>query len=402
MSSGTASLFHNDLDLALPVLGRIEQQGAWITKAGRNSAAAVMRRLERRLGGLERQFMPYLKAVDPYRAKPDELVDVLSKVGHRVDSARWKPWLTAKEELARLALAHPRVNAILQARSIQPLLRWVDAIAKNNRITGMLVPQATGRFGYRALHLNGIPKHIPEAQLIRALLGPPPGYCLVGADFSSFELRLIAGLSQDPILLDAAKQPDAFMALARSFFGVDADQADRRSMKRFLHALNYGQDMARFVGAQPELTIVDATRKHETLCRSFPTLFAWKDEQTKVAQADGLVRTAGGWTRRIDWITNSRKRRNIVCSTLVQGLAADIFRWCLRRLDSRLRKFGAFIVLENHDEVYVATPPEHREAIKLLIRQVFEVEVAERTKLVPQGVTLTCKVKEGDTWADLS
>jgi DNA polymerase I-like protein with 3'-5' exonuclease and polymerase domains len=340
--------------------------------------------------------------LDPYRAKTWELVEVLPTLGYSIESKYYANYLKPDHIFERLAYAHPAVRALMDARSLVSLFPYLRAMAAGDRLRGLLVPQRTGRFGYRAPALNGLPKHFPEAVRMRQLLCALPGYRLVGLDLSAFELRLIAGLSQDPALLVAANQQDSFLHLAQHFFGSGAGPTERSLIKRYLHAINYGQTESGFVGtACVELDIATAEQRYANIQATFPTLWQWRQSEIQAALGARKVITRGGWTRGLASSRSTARNANVICSTLVQGVAADIFRWCLRELDRHLPSADSFVVFVNHDEVFIAVPQAKITRVKYLARRIFERDVALRTSLVPNGIQLKCKVKDGATWADL-
>ena len=190
--------------------------------------------------------------------------------------------------------------------------------------------------------------------------------------------------------------------MAQYFFGPGAGSIERSLIKRYLHAINYGQTKEGFVGNSCfDLETTDAEARYEAIQTAFPALLRWRKAQAQFAKSSGYVATTGGWTRNVSSVRNFAERQNIVSSTLAQGLAADIFRWCLLELDKLLPQLDSFIVFQNHDEVFIAAPPEQVANVKQLALQVFEQDVATQTSLIPNGVQLNCKVKDGATWADL-
>ena len=406
-SRGIDALIDDDIAATVPVLAAMERRGAWVASRveriqARRSLQSEMDQLEVRMGGLEANHGPFLGNLDPYKALPNYLVQAAAHRGIVLPGSHIHAGSGAKSTLERLGALDERIAALLEARTLADISKWLERVDNSGeRMRGHYVPLASGRWGMNAWHMQGIPKHSAQAKHVRALLCAPPGKRLLGADFSSFELRLIAGLSGDPRLLAAAQAPDAIGYLAEGFFGVTSDpgeRAERRAaMKSNIHPLNYGTEEWGFIDSQVSLSVDEARRRYEALHNSFEHLFRWR---AGVA-VSGHVRTAGGW-QRTPPATLKRSRENKTVSTTVQGLAADILRWCLRELNKTLPSMKAELIFQNHDEIYVAVDEDSVTTVRAELLDVFERRVARNSGLVPTGIKLVARVREGVTWADVT
>jgi len=215
---GMDSLIDDDIAPTLPVLAAMERRGSWVALDRIDSAWS---RLQREMTRLEHLFRPLLGSTDPYESHPEQLLRAIHKQGQvRVPSKYAIRNNNAKNDLQRLAHHYHPARALLEARTLSEIQAWLVRASKSGgRLRGRYFPEATGRWGMNAWHLQGMPKHSRSAKILRGLLEGPPGKVLLAADYSSFELRLVAGLSRDPTYLTAAQQDDAIGYLADLYFG---------------------------------------------------------------------------------------------------------------------------------------------------------------------------------------
>src|SRR5262249_44605511 len=127
----------------------------------------------------------------------------------------------------------PAARAGQRARSIDASAPgWVKKLeTSGGRLRGRPVPPVTGRFGYREHPLQQLPTRGIEAQIIRSALRGPPGHTLFSVDYDSFEGRLLAATSGDPILLASAQRRDMHAANAQLLFGVSTPELRERVKK---------------------------------------------------------------------------------------------------------------------------------------------------------------------------
>ncbi|AUX43690.1 uncharacterized protein SOCE26_051420 [Sorangium cellulosum] len=390
-------VLEDDLAPTVPVLARIERRGAWVeVPRGYRSWRAVEQKLLQRLRfheGLVRQYLP---SVDPYSVQDDRLVNIILR-----DVAMLVPWHWPQERkrgelLERFACAGlPVAHAIQRLRSIALSgLPWCRNLAESGgRLRGQFVPQSTGRFGYRRYALQNIPKDSIEGLLIRSALRGPPGHVLFSVDYDSFEGRLLAAISHDPALLASAQHLDMHAENAKLLFGA-ATPLMRGRVKRALYAIGYGQQSVGFCRTQADMSIEEAAACFDAVVGGFPELMRYRDDVIANFRATRTTTSVGGWRRRPSKATQA-------INMGVQALAATIFRRVLRQLDVKLAPLGAAVLVQVHDEVIVATPPETAPAAMQVVTATMENAALEPPVLLPHPVPLFTKVHQGETWADL-
>lgn len=388
--AGQLRLIEDDIGRTLPVLARIERRGAWVGSADWPGVRANLHAEASRLLA----FLGPFGGVDPIRADTVDVLHVLNGLVELVEherTTRFEP-KAVLERLAAIGCAEAvTVERLRSIGTAKGLTYWVERLESGaRRLRGKHRPQTTGRWGMSDLPLHSLPKHSPEAWLLRAGLGPPPGFVLISADWNAFEGRLLAALSGDPVLLKATASAD-FHAFTAHVLGRGCD---RERAKAGLYGIVYGQSSDSFWRFRPTLARGDAEWLFQSVEQAFVGALAFRKRAVRRFRRQRFVQTASGWRRSPD---SHRQAFN----TEIQALAADIFRWVLRELDSALVSSGAFIVHQAHDDVIVASPGDCLRQVAATMAQVMNADVNQRSGLLPQPVALTPKFRSGTTWADL-
>jgi DNA polymerase-1 len=222
------------------------------------------------------------------------------------------------------------------------------------------------------------------------------------ADYNQIELRCIAHLAGDPGLIEAfATGQDIHNATAARVFGVDpgAVKLDQRSKAKMVsYGLAYGME-AYGLGQRLSIPTEEATVILDAYFAAFPKVRAYMDSTVKEARMRGYTETLFGRRRPIPELSNSNFRirqagERQAMNAGIQGLAADIFKVALVRIDAALTAGGHFsrVVLQVHDEVLVEVPVEERDVVGPLIIDIMQ----NAAKL---DVPLEVNVSWGETWA---
>ena len=352
-----------------------------------NSPGQLGRILYEKLG------LPVLKRTDKTKA-PATDEDVLTELALREDG-----------EIARVLLRH---------RAMQKLLgTYVEALpAMVNPLTGRLHTRlhqaavATGRLASSDPNLQNIPARTEEGRAIRGAFVPEPGWTLLDADYSQIELRVVAALAGDPILLGAFERgEDIHRRTASEVMGVamEAVTSEQRSAAKAVNfGLLYGQG-AYALAASLGITFKEAKAFIERYFERMPKVAEWIEATKAKALEEGLVRSHWGRIRRIPDLHSPNqglKAQGLreAVNTVVQGTAADIMRRGMVRLHRSLALggFRARLLLQVHDELLVEAPPEEVEAVSALLRDAME----GADDLGPLGVKLAAEVRPGRTWLE--
>ena len=337
--------------------------------------------------------LPVLKRTDKTKA-PATDEEVLSELALREDG-----------EIARVLLRH---------RTLQKLLgTYVEALpALVNPLTGRLHTRlhqaavATGRLASSDPNLQNIPARTEEGRAIRGAFVPEPGWTLLDADYSQIELRVVAGLAKDPILLGAFERgEDIHRRTASEVMGLamEAVTSEQRSAAKAVNfGLLYGQG-AFALSASLGISFKEAKAFIERYFERMPKVAEWIEATKAKALEEGLVRSHWGRVRRIPDLHSPNqglKAQGLreAVNTVVQGTAADIMRRAMVRLHRSLAAEGlkARLLLQVHDELLVEAPPEEVAAVSRLLQAAME----GADDLGPLGVRLAAEVRAGASWLE--
>jgi DNA polymerase-1 len=225
---------------------------------------------------------------------------------------------------------------------------------------------------------------------------------LLVADYNQIELRCIAHLAGDPGLIEAFRsQEDIHNATAARVFGVEPGSVtlDQRSKAKMVsYGLAYGME-AYGLGQRLNIPTDEAAKILEAYFEAFPNVKAYMDATVQEARKKGYTETLFGRRRPIPELLNSNWRirqagERQAMNAGIQGLAADIFKVALVRIDEALEAggFASELVLQVHDEVIVEVESAEREAVGPLV-----VELMRGA--ADLDVPLEVNVAWGDTWA---
>ena len=325
-----------------------------------------------------------------------------TKTGYSTDAAALEK-LRASDETGI-------VEALLRYREVEKLRSTygdglLGEIAPDGRIhaTFNQTVARTGRLSSDQPNLHNIPVRTAEGRRFREAFVPRSGSGLLVADYNQIELRVIAHLSGDPGLVGAfAEGRDIHTATAVRVFGVEPGSvtpAQRSKAKMISYGLAYGMEaygLAQRLGVPVE----EAAEILAQYFAAFPSVRAYMDATVADARRRGYTETLTGRRRYIPELasTNFRLRQAAERQAMnagIQGLAADLFKKALVRLDGSLEQagLGARIVLQVHDEVLVEAPDGERAEVEALT-----LEAMRNAEQLDVPLEVHCAW--GRSWAD--
>jgi DNA polymerase-1 len=304
------------------------------------------------------------------------------------------------EELPALILKH-RSMSKLKSTYTDKLPQQVNAETGRVHTSYNQTVAATGRLSSTDPNLQNIPIRSEEGRRIRQAFIAEKGYCLLAADYSQIELRIMAHLSQDESLLKAFSEGmDIHKATAAEVFGVTVDEVDsgqRRAAKAINFGLIYG--MSAF-GLAKQLGIgrYEAQEYVDLYFARYPGVKAYMDSTREKAHERGYVETVYGRRLYLPEI-NSRngQRRQYAERTAInapmQGTAADIIKRAMINVDRALttKKLDARVVMQVHDELVVEVAEKQADKLAKLLHSSME-SAAELS------VPLIVEVGKGSNW----
>jgi DNA polymerase-1 len=282
------------------------------------------------------------------------------------------------------------------------LLHEVAADARIHATFNQTVAR-TGRLSSDRPNLHNIPVRSEEGRHFRKAFVPAAGTSLLVADYNQIELRCIAHLAADPGLVEAFRTgQDIHNATAARVFSVAPEDVtlDQRSKAKMVsYGLAYGMESFG-LGQRLNIPTEDAAVILDAYFEAFPNVKDYMDGTVLEARERGYTETLFGRRRPIPELMNSNFRvrqagERQAMNAGIQGLAADIFKVAVVRIDEALvaDRFESRLILQVHDEVLVEVPDHERDEIATLVVDIMH-GAAEL------DVPLEVNVSWGQTWAD--
>jgi DNA polymerase-1 len=320
---------------------------------------------------------------------------------------------TDAQTLERLRDQHPVVETLLRYREVEKLRSTygeslLAEVGPDGRIhaTFQQTVARTGRLSSDRPNLHNIPVRTEEGRQLRRAFVPSPGHRLLVADYDQIELRVIAHLAADPGLITAfAEERDIHRTTAARVFGVPAEEVtapQRNRAKMVSYGLAYGMEA---FGLAQRLSIETAEAQEilDAYFSAFPSVRAHMEQTVTEARSKGYTETLFGRRRSLPDLHSPNRNLRMAAERQamnagIQGLAADLFKVALVRLDTALedQKLGARLVLQVHDEVLLEVPESEEDTITALVPEVLS-GVADAVGL---AVPLKVSSAWGSSWAD--
>ncbi len=322
-----------------------------------------------------------------------------TKTGYSTDAA----------SLEKMRGEHPIIEHLLAYREVEKLRSTygeglLAEVADDGRIhaTFNQTVARTGRLSSDAPNLHNIPVRSVLGRSFREAFVPAPGNELLVADYNQIELRCIAHLAEDPGLVAAFEAgDDIHTATASRVFSVAPDEvspAQRAKAKMVSYGLAYGME-SYGLAQRLSIEVSEASLILKAYFEAFPAVKDYMDRTVAEARERGYTETLFGRRRPIPELSASNYRtrqagERQAMNAGIQGLAADIFKVALVRLDAALSDEGldSQLILQVHDEVVLDVPPAEHD------------HVAELTESTLCGaadlrVPLEVNLSFGDSWA---
>lgn len=401
---------YTDIEVPLvPVLSRMERTGVLVN---RELLSVQSRELAEKM--LEIEKAAHEEAGGPFNlGSPKQIQEILYErqglpVLHKTPKGQPSTAESVLQDLAeqyalpRLILEH-RAMSKLKSTYTDKLPQMINPHSGRVHTSYHQSVAATGRLSSSDPNLQNIPVRTTEGRRIRKAFIATPGYCLLAADYSQVELRIMAHLSGDEGLRRSFEQgKDIHRATAAEVFGVQADQVadeQRRAAKAINFGLIYGMSA---YGLARQLN-VDRGQAQDYVDRYFqryPGVKAYMDSTRAQAREQGFVETVYGRRLYLPEI-NSRngQRRQYAERTAInapmQGTAADIIKRAMIRVDRWLQDDApdVLMVMQVHDELVFEVPADQTEAVG---RRITELMCGAADLEVP----LEVDVGIGENWEE--
>ncbi len=403
---------YQEIELPLiPALADMERVGVKVDPSMLLSLSAEM---EKQISSLTRRI--YATAGIEFNINsPKQLGEILFEklnLPTFKKTRKTKGYSTDQAVLEELAESYEFPRLILEYRQFSKLKStYVDILPTLiNHETGRVhtsfnqTGAATGRLSSSDPNLQNIPIRTDLGRRIRGAFVPEKGNRLISGDYSQVELRVLAHLSEDEVLIDAFRNnEDIHERTAREVF-TEAERANRAECRRMAKVINFGIvyglsafGLAQRLGIPRE----EAQNFINAYFERYNGVRAWLDRTIEDARCTGVVHTLFGRIRPIpdinskDYAIRQFAERTAV-NTPIQGTAADIIKIAMIRIRNVLRtkELLTKILLQVHDELVLEGPEREVNQVQEILRQEMENAV---TLKIPLRVELGL----GDTWLDM-
>ncbi|MDR2507815.1 MAG: DNA polymerase I, partial [Candidatus Accumulibacter sp.] len=391
------------------ILFRMERNGVLVDTA---QLARQSHEIGIRLAELERQAHEIAGA--PFNINsPKQLAEILfNQLGLPVKKKTPSGTPSTDEEvLSELALDYPLPKILLESRQIAKLKgTYTDKLPKMiNPATGRVhtnYAQAvvvTGRLASSDPNLQNIPARTPEGRRIRAAFIAPPGCCLVSADYSQIELRIMAHLSEDDRLLEAFTQgEDVHRATAAEIFGITPIEV-RSEQRRIAKVINFGliYGMSAFgLARQTGLERGAAQAYIDRYFARYPGVARYMEKTRNAARAEGYVETVFGrrlWLPDIHAAQAGRRQgaERAAINAPMQGTAADLIKLAMIAVQNWIdrEKLETRLILQVHDELVLETPEAELKRVRAELAPLM-------TQIAALRVPLAIEIGAGMNWEE--
>ncbi|MBD2103160.1 DNA polymerase I [Leptolyngbya sp. FACHB-261] len=300
--------------------------------------------------------------------------------------------------LDKLQGDHPLIDTILEHRTLAKLKStYVDTLPTlvrpdthrvhtdfNQAIT------ATGRLSSSNPNLQNIPIRTAFSRQIRKAFIPEPGWLLVAADYSQIELRILAHLTQEPLLIKTYNQnEDVHTLTAQLLLGKqEVNSEERRLAKVINYGVIYGIGAQRFA-RESGISIRDAKAFIDAFKLRYPAIFEYMKRIEDQAQDRGYVETILGrrrYFRNLNSLGPGQRAALLraAVNAPIQGTSADIVKIAMVNLHRYLQAEGcqARLLLQIHDELVLEVPRDEWPSLEPQIKQIMESAVTLSVPLV--------------------
>ena len=361
---------------------------------------------------------------------PKQLADILFErllLDKRKSRKTKTGWSTDAFVLEKLTSEHPVISKLIKHRTLSKLLStYVDALPQLVESETLRLhtdfnqaTTATGRLSSSNPNLQNIPIRTEFSRQIRKAFLPKENWKLISADYSQIELRILAHLSNEQILLNAYKNGDDVHSLtAKILLDKDSINSDERRLGKTINfGVIYGMGAQRFARATG-VSQEEAKNFLKLYKERYPNIFNFLELQEKLALSKGYVTTILGRRRYFNFDKNGlgrllgkdlkeidlkvARRAGIEAQQLraaanapIQGSSADIIKIAMVEINQKLKEnyLQANLLLQVHDELVLEVEPNALKEVTGLVKEIME----NAFKL---SVPLIVDIGVGNNWMD--
>jgi DNA polymerase-1 len=409
--SGLTDLFYK-LEMPLvPVLADMEAEGVKVDVGVLNAYSG---QLSQEIETVEREIYE-LAGCEFNIGSPKQLGEILFdklKISEHTKKTKTKQHSTGEEILIKLVNKHPIINLILEYRSLAKLKStYIDALpCLVNPRTGRIhttynqAVAATGRLSSNNPNLQNIPIRTERGREIRKAFVPRnENFVLLSADYSQIELRIIADLSGDPVMLDAFNYGlDIHTATAARIYNVEIAQVTR-DMRRNAKTVNFGIIYGISAFGLSERLNIPRKEAADIIGQYFSRFSGIKeyiDQTIEKARKNGYVETLMKRRRYLRDINSGNAvirnfaERNAI-NAPVQGSSADMIKVAMICIHKLLEDQGLHtkMIMQVHDELIFEVPVEEVDLVRPIIENCMK-------NALPLKVPVEVELSTGSNWLE--
>lgn len=402
---------YDEIELPLSeVLSDVEKAGVRIDP---DILAAMSKQFEKELADLTQEI--HRLAGEPFDIdSPRQLGEILfeklklpggrrlKKSGQYSTDASVLEALREQHELPRKIFEY-RTRAKLKSTYVDALPKYINPGTGRVHTSFNQTGARTGRLSSSNPNLQNIPIGDEFGLRIRSAFVAEPGHRLISADYSQIELRVLAHLSEDPLLIEAfVHNEDIHSRTAQEIFGI-LPALQTHEHRRMAKAINYGviYGLSSFgLAGRTGTSKTEAQRYIDEYFRRYARVKEYLDRCVQEARDTGRVRTLFGRLRPIPEIRSSdiaarNRAEREAMNTPLQGTAADLLKLAMVKVHARLRreKLRTRMILTVHDELVFEAPEKEVNAAQHVVKE--EMESA-----FPMRVPLQVDVGAGSNWKE--
>ena len=408
-NDGQSVLYYN-VELPLTeVLASMQQTGVFVDKESLRKFGDM---LSSRISDLTKEI--YELAGEKFNINsPKQLSKILfEKLGLPGGKKTKSGYSTNVDVLNKLADKHPIVEKLLEFRQfsklqstyVEGMLPMIDSRTGRIHSNFNQTVTATGRISSTEPNLQNIPVRTELGREIRRMfVAEGENACLVDADYSQIELRVLAHISDDDTMKKAfTENIDIHTQTASQVFGVPIDEVTS-IMRSRAKAVNFGivYGIGAFSLAQDlKISVKEADAYIKEYLHHYPKVDIYMKKVVEEARKNGYVTTMMGRRRNMPELKAARKvtqafGERVAMNAPIQGSAADIIKVAMVRVYQRLKSenLQARLILQVHDELIIESPKEEKDHV----RQILKEEMENAAVL---SVPLVVDMNDGKSWYD--
>lgn len=386
------------------VLASMEHTGIQVDAQGVKNFGV---QLKDEIEGIEQQIY-FMSGKEFNISSPKQLAEILVEMKVPLKKKNKSGYSTSAEILEELRDENPIIDLVLRYRKLTKLSStYVDGLLKTVSDDGRIhtvfkqTETRTGRISSTEPNLQNIPVRTELGREMRKFFTSPKGKVFLDADYSQIELRIVAHICDDPVMIEGFKSgADIHASTAAQVFGLPQEMITSE-MRSAAKAVNFGIiygigafSLSKDIG----VSVYEAKKYIKNYFANFPNIEKFMNDTVENAKQSGFVTTMFGRRRYVPELSASNKNmqaagKRIAMNTPIQGSAADIIKIAMVKVYNRLKAEvpDARLILQVHDELIVECDISDADKAAEILSQ--EMQSAADLK-----VPLTADVNRGESW----